>query len=450
VKRLLLCLVVCASAFAALAPPLLAAAPGISALYVDGRSGRQITVGWEGSIVHYRAASLGWDDGLMSWAKAPVNDIDVEAGRAYAAAGNRGLRILDVGDPANAREVGAWEPASGFLARSISVRGWYAYAADLHVVHVLDVSDPAAPREVSSMWLTGNSTGIDDVMVVGDRAYVAGWEASASYPFTQSYSLLVFDVADPTNPVWLGGCALAGTTTPMRLTVRGDRVYVGGSYLCIVDVADPANPRMLSWAWSGASKAGSLCAGPAVDGRYAFVASDDRLGVFNVARSTPSFAGSLVASWPESTGVAVALTEPGGRKRYGLVAYQKARGALNGYVQIVDASHPLRLDHDHGEWTGGGGNIECVTVDGDYAYEGRSGETTKNLVITHLGPTAYSWKFDRRARTIPDRRADGPQNGLSATASVRARAPGTWYFHVRARGVRGDWGPTRTVRIRVK
>lgn len=448
-KRVVLCIAFVVT-FLAWTSSSLAVAPGVSELYIQAKSGRQITFGWEGSIVRYRARALGWDDGLIPWAKTAVNDICVDSGRAYVAAGNRGLRILDVRDPGRAREVGAWEPSDiSFLARSVSVQGTFVYAADLHVVHVLDVSDPAAPMPVSSLWVTGDSTGIDDVEVKGDRAYVVGWEASGSYPFERSYSLLVFDVGDPANPVWRGSCGLADTTTPMRVTVRGSRAYVGGSYLCVVDVSDPANPRWLSEAWVGTSKRMSLCAGPAVDSRYAFVASDDKLAVFDMTRQPPLYTGSLVASWPQSTGSAVALTEPGARKRYALVAYQRARGDLNGFVQIVDVSRPLRLDHDHGEWTGGGGNIECVTVVGDYACEGRSGETTSNLVISHLGPTAYSWVFDRRLGAVPDRSPDGAQSGLKANLTLRAKGSGTWYFHIRARGPKGDWGPTRTLRIRV-
>jgi hypothetical protein len=448
-----LSLFLCAAAVAALtlAPAASAAAPGINALYVAQKSGRQITFNWEGSIIHYKARTLGWVDALLPWSpQTSVNDIEVDLGRAYVAAGLRGLRIVDVGDPANAAEVGAWEPTDvAFSAQRVSVQGAYAYVADLHVVQVLDVSNPASPVPLSQMWIDGNATGVDDVEVVGNCAYIVGYETADSYPFELSYYLLVFDISNPAGPVWTGSCGLPDTAGQVRLTVQGSYAYVGGDYMCVVDVSNPASPQYVSWAWAGPSKAASLCAGPAVDSRYAFVASNDRMAVFNITASTPRYVGSLVASWPYSTGVGVALTEPGAAKRYALVAYDKA-GDLNGFIEIIDASRPLRLDHDHGEWTGGGGSIECVTVSGDWAYEGRSGETTENFVITHLGPTAYSWVFDRRARTVPDRRADGPQNGLVASVTVAARGRGLWYFHVRGCDRSGHWGPTRTIRIRVR
>jgi hypothetical protein len=429
------------------APPAGAAAPGISALYVSGRSGRQITFGWEGSIISHRARSMGWPDGY--W-RAEVEDIAVSMGRAYVAAGSRGLRIVNVGDPAQAAEAGSYEPAGeSFLAHRVAVGGAYAYVADLYTVRVLDVSDPAGPVFVSQMYIDDPNGGIDDVEIAGHYAYVVGHVTSNSYPFERSYSLLIFDISDPARPVWKGSCGLSADSD--RLTVRGRYAYVGGRYLSIVDIADPAAPCRLWTGWAGRSRRSSLSAGPAVDGKYAFVASDDRLAVFNVSRPAAfGFRGSLVASWPYSTGVGVALTDPGHRKRYALVAYDKA-GDLNGFVQIADASRPLRLDHDHGELRdGGSGDINCVTVAGDWAYVGRGSDTRDNFVIAHLGPVAYSWVLDRRARTVPDRRADGPQSGLAATVTLKARGRGIWYFHVRGRDRGGHWGPTRTLKVRVK
>jgi hypothetical protein len=317
------------------APAAGAAAPGISALYVNGKSGRQITFGWEGSIISHRARSIGWQDAVGYWT-AEVEDIAVSMGRAYVAASSRGLRIVDVGDPAQAVEVGAFEPAGeSFLARRVAVAGAYVYVADLYTVRVVDVSDPAAPAVVSDMYIDDPNGGIDDVEVAGGYAYLVGYVTDSSYPFERSYSLLVFDVAAPAHPVWKGSCGLAADSG--RLTVRGRYAYIRGRYLSIVDVADPAAPRWFWTGWAGSSRNSSLCSGPAVDGKYLFAASDDMLAVFNVSRpATSKYTGSLVASWPYSTGVGVALTDPGHRKRYALVAYDKA-GDLNGFVQSADS-----------------------------------------------------------------------------------------------------------------
>jgi LVIVD repeat len=447
VRRLVVVLLVCAAALAVWAPCALAAAPGINALYLAGRSGRDVTFGVEGSIIHYKAGSFGWTDAFQDWMQASVSDIDVEWGRAYVALGARGLHILNVSDPARPSEMGAYEE-SGFHCTRVCAYGPYLYAATLHDVQVLNVSDAAAPVALSNMYIQGDGSGIDDVDVANGCAYVVGYVPSSDYPFTHMESLLIFDVTDPANPVWTGGCSLPDASGPISVTVSGNQAYVGGDLLCVVDVSNSSSPRYLSWASSTKSRVGSLCAGPAVDSRYCFAASDDEMNAFNITGEVPQWVGDIPPLWPYSTGVGVALTESGARKRYALVAYDKA-GDLNGYVTINDASRPLRFDHDHGEWTGGGGSIKCLTVDGDWAYEGRGAETVRNFVVTHLGPTAYSWKLDRRARTLPDKRADGTESGLLTFVSVKAKGKGVWYFHVRGRDNSGHWGPAAHIKIRV-
>lgn len=450
-RRLIVVLLVCFGALALWAPCVSAVAPGISALYVSARSGRQVTFAIEGSIVSSRAWSAGWPDSVGYW-RAEIQDIAVCNTRAYVAAGLTGLRIYYAGDPAHLAQAGVYQAGDGnSLVSGVAAQDYYAYVVHGSIVDVVDVADPAAPKQVSQMWIEGNSPGVDDVQVVGSYAYVAGYVSAAEYPFQHMYSLHVFDISDPTSPRPLGSCRLEDSSRPVRLTIRGTTAYVGGSHLSVVDIADPAAPRQVAWAWAGPSQASSICAGPAVDGTYAFVASDDMLAVFNIAAANrvPRYVGSLPPMWPSSTGVGVTLTDPGARKRYALVAYNKA-GDLNGFVQMADASHPLRLDHDHGDLAdGGSGDIDCVTVAGDWAYVGRASESRDNLIVVHLGPAGYSWTFDRRAGTVPDKRADGFQSGLRATATVKARGKGIWYFHVRARDKSGHWGPTATLRVRV-
>jgi hypothetical protein len=446
-KRLMVLLLICAGVVAVWAPAALAAGPSIKALYLNNKSGRDLTFGVEGSIIHYKAGSFGWSDAFQGWMQAEVSDIDVEWGRAYVALGARGMGILNVVNPARPSEIGHHEE-SGFYCTRVEAAGPYVYAATLRDVQVLDVTDAAAPVVLSSMYIVGDDTGIDDVAVANGYAYVVGYETANDYPFPHIQSLFVFDVSDPANPQWLGGCGLPDASGPISVTVRGNRAYIGGDLLCTVDVSNPADPRYISWASSTSSRVGSLCAGPAVDDRYCFVASDDEMNAFNVTGTVPKWVGDMPPMWPYSTGVDVALTENGVRKRYALVAYNKA-GDLNGFVTINDASRPLRFTYDYGEWTGGGGAITCVTVHGDWAYEGRGAETRNNFVVTHLGPTAYSWRLDRRARTVPDRRGDGG-SGLLTFVSVKARGQGTWYFHVRARGANGNWGPTAHLKIKVK
>ncbi len=57
-----------------------------------------------------------------------------------------GLRVVDVSNPAQPREVGFYDTPG--WAEGVAVSGAYAYVADGDGLRVVDVSNPAQPREV--------------------------------------------------------------------------------------------------------------------------------------------------------------------------------------------------------------------------------------------------------------------------------------------------------------
>ncbi len=101
-----------------------------------------------------------------------ARDVAVSGGRAYVADGKSGLRIIDVSDPANPREVGRSEGRRS--ARTISVSGSYAYVGDYAGLSVFDVSIPSSPREVASHETPAK---VARVWLAKGAAYVAAYEA---------------------------------------------------------------------------------------------------------------------------------------------------------------------------------------------------------------------------------------------------------------------------------
>ena len=98
-----------------------------------------------------------------------VQGVAVSGSHAYVAAGDGGLRVVDVSDPAHPREVGSCDTPGE--AWGVAVSGSYAYvAAGDAGLRIVDVSDPAHPREVGSYDTPGSAW---DVAVSGSYAYVA-------------------------------------------------------------------------------------------------------------------------------------------------------------------------------------------------------------------------------------------------------------------------------------
>lgn len=89
---------------------------------------------------------------------------------AYVAAGENGIRILDITNAAHP-EVIATMPIPGY-AYNITVVGNTAYVASGDDgIHILDVSNPLTPKIVGAADIAGSAR---EITVVGDIAYIAG------------------------------------------------------------------------------------------------------------------------------------------------------------------------------------------------------------------------------------------------------------------------------------
>ncbi|MEA3377523.1 MAG: hypothetical protein U9R72_15150 [Chloroflexota bacterium] len=151
-----------------------------------------------------------------------VEGIAVSGTLAYAADGVAGLRIVDVSDPRNPIEVGAYDTPG--YAEGVTVAGQYAYVADGHYgLRIVDVSEPADPAEVAYAYPLNY---VFDVAVEGQYAYLAAAGAG----------LLVTDVSDPVGPVETGTCDTPGYAYGV------DVVADGWEGLRVMKTSDPAHP----------------------------------------------------------------------------------------------------------------------------------------------------------------------------------------------------------------
>lgn len=182
--------------------------------------------------------------------------VAVKGRYAYVAAGSAGLRIIDVANPENPTEVGAWDSSGYAESVAIDAEAPVAYVADgPYGLRAVDVSDPTHPRALGSAFVTDYAYG---VTVEAGRAYVASAGAG----------LLVVDATNPAKLVELATLDTPGYA--YGVAVKDRTVYVGDGWegLRVVDATDPAHPSVV-----GAYKPTGWVFDVTVSGDYAYLAA---------------------------------------------------------------------------------------------------------------------------------------------------------------------------------
>ncbi len=133
-----------------------------------------------------------------------LHDVSVSGNRAYLAYMEAGLRILDVADPENPREISAYTyPDASTHSGEPSANGDFVYITDEQpggFLRVIDIRDLSSPREVgsyksSNRIVVGNQeVSIHNILVEGDLVYIGYYQDG----------FRVVDVSDPTDPVEVG------------------------------------------------------------------------------------------------------------------------------------------------------------------------------------------------------------------------------------------------------
>jgi hypothetical protein len=240
-----------------------------------------------------------------------VRDVAVAGGVAFVAAGDAGVRTLDVSDPANPYETGtvptladaqlvSVQDATAFVGESrcetgdctgglriadISISadgdtigflempdrvnsvfplGAYAYVGHRQGLSVVDVSDPRQPIDIGSFPIEGS---IEDIAIAGGLAFVV------SGPY-----VLVFDISSPAAPRQVGSSSML--FSPSVVAPIGDHIVVSdgfcefgqcGSHLRVLELSDVAQPTVM-----GALALDDFVVDLAIAGDFAYVATWER------------------------------------------------------------------------------------------------------------------------------------------------------------------------------
>jgi len=268
-------------------------------------------------------------------------DLALAGSLVYVAAGVDGLRVVDVSDPTNPIEIGAFEDVYSVTWKSLVVGSYALLAHDSDGVLVVDISDQENPELAGSF---PTSDAVRDIAVSGDRMYVAASDAG----------LRIADITDPTAPVEIGAL---DTSNAWRLEPVGDVVYVVKAIanqpyeLYAVDVSDPAAPVQL-----GTMQFPGLVWDLIADGDHLYVAGHDD-GVRIVDISTPGAPVGVGAySLPSVTELDI---------QDGLL-YVASHTNPDGGLYILDLTDPVALT-EVGRYQAPGFAVFHVDVQGNYA-----------------------------------------------------------------------------------
>jgi hypothetical protein len=196
-------------------------------------------------------------------------DVTTSGSYAYVADGTTGIQVIRISDPSSPARVSSLNlPGSGGCEH-VAMDGSYLLACDSEAgLFVVDVSNPITPMVVCTVPLPGGGIG---VAVSGEYAYVAG------------NSFWVLDIRNPLSVVVMGSVTLPFKAYDVAFDRGCAYVTTEDWGLRVIDVADPAAPRVIGWA----EVPEGYAEGIAVNGSNVLVAGQMKFMVFPTHCPTP-------------------------------------------------------------------------------------------------------------------------------------------------------------------
>ncbi len=339
------------------------ASPGCLQLISRWPYGPTYTVITSGNYAYYgRGAvfTIADKSNVASWkiigesdVRGPVNGIVLNGTRAYVAAGQAGLKVIDISDPRTPVIVRS-VPTAG-EAGALAILSNCLYLADgASGLLIFDVSNPALPVLISSFDTPGTAFG---VTIFGRNAYVADGPQG----------LRIVDISDPSSPVFVSRI-YTEDAHDVRVSKNEACVADGTGGLKIINVSNPATPeKVRSLNTAGTAVALSLSGG------YAFLA--DGFNGLRIIDTSYPYTVAAIPSYDFTSDVSLS----------GGYAYVADRST----VQVLDigaASEPKRV----AAWLGYG-NAWGTALAGDHLYlaDGDSGLIVFDVSASYIIETGY-------------------------------------------------------------
>jgi hypothetical protein len=168
----------------------------------------------------------------------------VEGNRVYVTVNEMveftGVKVIDVSDPAQPVEIGSFQTPG--MPQGLYEVGDIAYIADNNALLIYDLADPGWPEFLGSYAPSGGMALIHDVALVGDYVYV----------IDAAHGIRVLDASNPEQIEEVGSIPHnQNDATFSRMVISGDRAYylqdgdISGKQLISLDVSDPTDPQII-------------------------------------------------------------------------------------------------------------------------------------------------------------------------------------------------------------
>jgi hypothetical protein len=274
-----------------------------------------------------------------------------------------GLRIIDVGDPANPTLIGGDDVGD---ATDVAVSGTNACVLAEGSVHIFDVTNPANPRRAGAY-----SSGADlaKVAVTGRHAYVV------AKPYSNGGGLHVITFTNPASPQRIGGydpggvaydVALAGNYAYIAQGPRQTSTNTIAGGLQVIDISDPAKLRR-----AGAYDVEGSAFGVTVSGSFAYLVGEG-IGLHILEVTNPANPRRIGADETIDPAEAVAVS--------GNYAYVMDWEARLHVLDISDPAQPRRIGANTSLTGFYHESPSSLAVSGDKVY---AGVAAKGLFILH-------------------------------------------------------------------
>ncbi len=221
--------------------------------------------------------ALQWNETFDS-----AHNIGIYDGFAYIAGSKKneqdsGMRILDLKDPLNPVDAGAYTTR---YVHDVFVRDNIGYLSTIRAgrVTVVDLLDKSSPTEIASI---PSGAGTHNAWLTENGEYLLTTHE------VQDGKIRFWDVRDLQDPVSVGSWIAAPGATVHNVFVRGDSAYIShyAEGLRVLDITDPTSPRQVAFL---DTRPGTTSGLEGVWGVYPFAASgnvyfsDMQLGLFVV------------------------------------------------------------------------------------------------------------------------------------------------------------------------
>jgi hypothetical protein len=314
-------------------------------------------------------------------------NITVNGNYVYIADGTAGLRIIDISNLADLRQIGAYNPTADVMSASIA--GNYAFVTLWDQgLKVINISNPTAPVEIGSCDTARLGY---DVKITDSLAYVTTWNAG----------LQVINIANPAAPVLLGSNPVIDWLQGVAISGSYAAVARGGNGVQLFNVSNPGSPTAAGL-WNSPGLAHDL----AVKDTFIYVADDYYLQVLGM--SNPNALQPLASLWlpfnndlairnqcayvvTQDSLVAVDISKSPEIEVIGkyFAGYTPVGLTLeNDFVYVADESTGLQVvnvaDVEHMSWVGSIHTYRAtdVATAGNYAYIADDAEGLKIIDVS--------------------------------------------------------------------